>query len=127
MSQENTFENTCETWANNCNLWSDCLDEVIDVIGGARNPQEWGDYPFDTYEDNLDQYLKDNPDKKQRLIQIYIKCLDKKSEKTAIVSEKDIKIKVNNVKFILETLNEANVNISKIKDYSDDDLRDILG
>jgi len=125
MSKIRTFGNTCDTWSSDCNLWSECLSDVIEIIGGARNPQEWGDHPFDLYENELKKYLIENPIKHDRLIEIHTKCEGKTSEKLARVSE-DISITVDGVKFILETLNNVGIDIKNIKNYTDDDIKTLL-
>lgn len=115
----------CTTWSANCNLWSQCISEVVEeVFGGARDPQFWHDPPF--YEE-LEKYQDKFPDKKDILIKIYVKCANKKYEKTFKLSDKKIKVNVDDVKFILNTLNEVGVDIKNIKKYNDDELRNLLG
>ena len=130
MSVTGTFGDVCETWANTCNKWSECIGAVIEeVFGGARDPQYWGDHPFDNYEDQqkaLLDFQKKNPQKRSVLIDILIKCANKKYKKTIELPAKDIFVKVEDVKFIVNTLTEAGIDIKNIKRYNDDDLNNLL-
>ena len=130
MSITGTFGDVCTTWGTTCNKWSECITAVIEeVFGGARNPQEWGDHPFDNYEDQqkaLLDFQKKNPQKRSVLIDILIKCANKKYKKTIELPTKDILVKVEDVKFIVNTLSEAGIDIKNIKRYNDDDLNNLL-
>ena len=130
MSVTGTFVDVCETWANTCNKWSECIGAVIEeVFGGARNPQEWGDGPYGDYLDQqkaLLDFQKKNPQKRSVLIDILIKCANKKYKKTIELPTKDILVKVEDVKFIVNTLSEAGIDIKNIKRYNDDDLNNLL-
>lgn len=132
MSDVATFGGQCNTWGSVCNLWSECISEAAAIIdyGGARNPQEWGDHPFDNYEEQqkalLDFQLK-NPVKRARLVDILLKCQNKKFNKSIEIPDKKIFIKVNDVNFILNTLNEVGVDIKNIKNYNDHELQNLLG
>lgn len=130
MANVATFGGQCGTWGNVCNLWSECISEVVEILeGGARNPQEWGDHPFDNYEDQQKELLdfqKKNPQKRSVLIDILIKCTNKKYKKTIELPTKNVFIKVEDVNFIVNTLNEAGVDIKNIKQYNDDDLNNLL-
>jgi len=130
MSVTGTFGDVCTTWGTTCNKWSECIGAVIEeVFGGARNPQEWGDHPFDNYEDQqkaLLDFQKKNPQKRSVLIDILIKCANKKYKKTIELPTKDILVKVEDVKFIVNTLSEAGIDIKNIKRYNDDDLNNLL-
>lgn len=125
-----TFGDVCETWSANCRLWSDCVYQVVEeIFGGARNPQEWGDHPFDNYEEQqkaLLDFQKKNPPLKSILIDIYIKCVNKKYKKTIKLPEKKAIVSVDDVKFILSTLKEVGVDIKNIRNYSDNDLNNLL-
>jgi hypothetical protein len=124
MSDVATFGGQCGTWGTVCNPWSECISEVIDIIGGgARDPQYWGDPPF--YEE-LDKYQRKYPDKKEILIKIYIKCVNKKYNKTIVVPEKKVKITVQDVEFIVNTLNEVGVDVTNIRKYKDGDINRLL-
>lgn len=124
MSDVATFGGQCGTWGTVCNLWSECISEVIDIIGGgARDPQYWGDPPF--YEE-LDKYQQKYPNKKEILIKIYIKCVNKKYNKTIVVPEKKVKITVRDVEFIVNTLNEVGVDVTNIRKYKDGDINRLL-
>jgi|GEM_PF-2280723 len=130
MSNYNAFENVCDTWGSHCFIWSDCIAGALEATqGGARNPQEWGDHPFDNYEDQqkalLDFQIK-NPVKTAKLIEIWFKCQNKKYNKTIQIPEKKIFIKVSDVQFIVNTLNEVGVDIKNIRKYKDDELNRLL-
>ena len=131
MSVTGTFGDVCETWANTCNKWSECIGAVIEeVFGGARNPQEWGDGNYGDYLDQqkaLLDFQKKNPQKRSVLIDILIKCANKKYKKTIELPAKDIFIKVEDVKFIVNTLNEVGVDLKNIRKYNDDELHNLLG
>lgn len=127
----NLWNEVCTTWNQTCNTWGDCLAQVIEIIeGGARNPQEWGDHPFDNYEEQqkalLDFQLK-NTVKRARLVDILLNCKNKKFNKTVEIPDKNIFIKVNDVHFIIDTLNEVGVDIKNIRNYKDDELQNLLG
>lgn len=120
MADPATFGGQCGTWGTVCNLWSQCISEVVEIIeGGARDPQEWHDPPF--YEE-LEKYQQKYPQKKEILIKIYVKCVNKKYNKTIVVSDKKINVSVDDIKFILKTLNEVGVDVKNIRKYRDDDL-----
>lgn len=120
MADVATFGGQCGTWGTVCNLWSQCISEVVEIIeGGARDPQEWHDPPF--YEE-LEKYQQKYPQKKEILIKIYVKCVNKKYNKTIVVSDKKINVSVDDIKFMLKTLNEVGVDVKNIRKYRDDDL-----
>jgi hypothetical protein len=120
----NLWNDVCTTWGTTCNLWGQCVAEVVEeVFGGARNPQEWHDPPF--YEE-LEKYQEKFPDKKDILIKIYIKCVNKKYEHSFKLPDKKVNIDVDDIKFILNTLKEVGVDIKNIRRYTDDDLRTLL-
>ena len=131
MSVTNTFASVCDTWSSYCFTWGDCIAGALEATqGGARNPQEWGDHPFDNYEDQqkalLDYQIK-NPVKRARLVDILLQCQNKKYKKTIEIPDKKIFIKVNDVNFIIDTLNEVGVDIKNIRKYNDDELQNLLG
>lgn len=132
MSDNNNLWGTnCSIWSQYCIEWSECIAEVVEIVeGGARNPAEWGDHPFDNYEDQqkalLDFQVK-NPVKRGKLVDILLKCKNKKFNKTIEIPDKNIFVKINDVKFIIKTLNEVGVEIKNIKKYTDDQLKNLLG
>jgi hypothetical protein len=129
MADPATFGGQCGTWGTVCNLWSECITEVVDIIGGgARDPQYWGDHPFDLYNKDLEleKYQQEQPQKQKRLIEIYVKCANKKYNKTIVVPETKVKVNVQDVEFILNTLNEVGVDIKNIRKYTDNDLNNLL-
>lgn len=130
-SNTGTWGTTCDTWGTACFTWAPCIAEVVEIIeGGARNPQEWGDHPFDNYEDQqkalLDFQVK-NPVKRAKLVDILLNCKNKKFNKTIEIPDKNIFIKVSDVHFIVDTLNEVGVDVKNIKKYNDDELQNLLG
>lgn len=130
MSTTGTFGDVCTTWGQTCNLWSQCISEVVEIIeGGARDPQYWGDPPFDLYNKDLEleKYQQEQPKKQQRLIEIYVKCVNKKYNKTIIIPEQKATVNVKDVEFILNTLKEVGVDVKNIKKYNDGELRNLLG
>jgi hypothetical protein len=129
MSTTGTFGDVCTTWGQTCNLWSQCISEVVEIIeGGARNPQEWGDHPFDLYNKDLEleKYQQEQPQKQKRLIEIYVKCANKKYNKTIVVPETKVKVNVQDVEFILKTLKEVGVDVKNIRKYTDGELNNLL-
>ena len=124
MSVTGTFGDVCETWSSNCRLWSDCLYQVVEeVFGGARDPSFWHDPPF--YEE-LDKYQQKNPQKKAVLIEILVKCANKKYKNKFTLPEKKAVVTVDDVRFILTTLKEVGVDVKNIRKYNDDDLNNLL-
>lgn len=130
MSDPSSFGAVCTTWGQTCNIWSQCIVAVVEeVYGGARNPQEWGDHPFDNYEDQqkaLLDFQKKNPPLKSILIDIYIKCANKKYKKKLELPAKKAVVNVDDVQFILTTLKEVGVDIKNIRNYNDNDLNNLL-
>ena len=125
----NTWNEVCTTWDTTCFNWSQCIAEVTEIIeGGARDPQYWGDHPFDLYNKDLEleKYQQEQPQKRQRLIEIYVKCANKKYNKTIVVPETKASVNVQDVEFILNTLNEVGVDIKNIRKYTDSDLNNLL-
>ena len=129
MADPATFGGQCGTWGTVCNLWSECITEVVDIIGGgARDPAFWGDHPFDLYNKDLEleKYQQEQPQKQKRLIEIYVKCANKKYNRTIVVPENKVKVNVRDVEFILSTLKEVGVDVKNIRKYTDNDLNNLL-
>lgn len=129
MSVTGTFGDVCSTWSTTCNLWSDCLYQVVEeVLGGARDPAQWGDHPFDLYDQQktLDDFQQKNPQNKSVLIQILVKCANKKYKNKFVLPEKKAVVNIDDIKFILTTLKEVGVDIKNIRKYGDDDLNNLL-
>ncbi len=129
MADPATFGGQCGTWGTVCNLWSQCISEVVEIIeGGARDPAFWGDHPFDLYNKDLEleKYQQEQPQKQQRLIEIYVKCANRKYNKTIVVSENKVKVNVQDVEFILNTLKEVGVDVKNIRKYTDGELNRLL-
>jgi hypothetical protein len=129
MADVATFGGQCGTWGTVCNLWSECITEVVDIIGGgARDPAFWGDHPFDLYNKDLEleKYQQEQPQKQKRLIEIYVKCANKKYNKTIVVPETKVKVNVQDVEFILKTLKEVGVDVKNIRKYTDGELNNLL-
>lgn len=129
MSVTGTFGDVCSTWSTTCNLWSDCLYQVVEeVLGGARDPAQWGDHPFDLYDQQktLDDFQQKNPQNKSVLIQILVKCANKKYKNKFVLPEKKAVVNIDDIKFILTTLKEVGVDVKNIRKYNDDDLNNLL-
>lgn len=129
MSVTGTFGDVCSTWSTTCNLWSDCLYQVVEeVLGGARDPAQWGDHPYDLYnqQKTLDDFQQKNPQKKSVLIQILVKCANKKYRNKFVLPEKKAVVNIDDIRFILTTLKEVGVDIKNIRKYGDDDLNNLL-
>ena len=129
MADPATFGGQCGTWGTVCNLWSECISDVVDIIGGgARDPQYWGDHPFDLYNKDLEleKFQQEQPQKQKRLIEIYVKCANKKYNRTIVVPENKVKVNVRDVEFILNTLKEVGVDVKNIRKYTDNDLNNLL-
>lgn len=130
MGNTNTWNEVCTTWDTTCFTWAPCIAEAAEIIdyGGARDPQYWGDHPYDLYnkEKELYDYQYEQPEKRKRLIQIYIKCHEKKFNKTIEMPDKKVTIHVGDVNFILQTLKEVGVDIKNINKYNDGDLNKLL-
>ena len=127
----NTWNEVCTTWNTTCFNWAPCIADVAAIIdeGGARDPQYWGywgDHPYDK-EQELYDYQYKQPEKQKRLIEIYIKCYEKKFNKTIELSDKDIFIKVTDVEFILNEMRNVGVDIKNIRKYNDNELHNLLG
>lgn len=106
--QDDTFN-----WESEERLWQEVYIIIEDLLGGARDPQSWGDHPFDLIEDqqrineirdqlerNLERMSQQN---KNKLIEILIlmgdaSVVDKKR------TNKDIKITVENIQTIARQL-----------------------
>lgn len=129
-NDSNEWGLNCGTWATTCNKWSECISAVVEeVYGGARNPQEWGDHPYDLYEDQqkaLLDFQEKNPQKKAVLIEILVKCANKKYKNKFTLPNKKITVTVEDVEFILSTLKEVGVTVKNIRSYSDTDLNNLL-
>ena len=100
-------------WESEQRLWQEVYIIIDDLFGGARDPQYWGDHPFDLSEDqqrineirdqlerNLERMSQQN---KNKLIEVLIlmgdaSVVDKKR------TNKDIKITVENVQTIAKQL-----------------------
>lgn len=129
MSVTGTFGDVCSMWSTTCNLWSDCLYQVVEeVLGGARDPAQWGDHPFDLYDQQktLDDFQQKNPQKKSVLIEILVKCANKKYKNKFALPEKKAVVNIDDIKFILTTLKEVGVDVKNIRKYNDDDLNNLL-
>ena len=129
MADPATFGGQCGTWGTVCNLWSECISDVVDIIGGgARDPAFWLDHQFDLYNKDLEleKYQQEQPQKQKRLIEIYVKCANKKYNRTIVVPENKVKVNVRDVEFILKTLKEVGVDVKNIRKYTDNDLNNLL-
>jgi hypothetical protein len=108
------WQNDDLNWESEQRLWQEVYIIIDDLLGGgARDPQAWGDHPFDLVDDqqrineirdqlqqNLDRMTQQN---KNKLIEVLIlmgdaSVADKKK------TNKDIKITVENVQAIARQL-----------------------
>jgi hypothetical protein len=108
------WQNDDLNWESEQRLWQEVYIIIDDLLGGgARDPQAWGDHPFDLVNDqqrineirdqlqqNLDRMTQQN---KNKLIEVLIlmgdaSVADKKK------TNKDIKITVENVQAIARQL-----------------------
>lgn len=117
------WEDDVINWESEQRDWEDVYYIINDLLGGgARDPQQWGDHPFDLLEDeqrlneirdqlqqNLDRMSQTN---KNKLVEILIFMGDANvaSKKQ---TNKDIKITVENIQTIAKQLK---VEITHIKE-----------
>jgi hypothetical protein len=127
-TNKNTFGSVYDTWDSIDFTWGDVISDIQEIIGGARNPEELLNDPYNSVqkEQLLYDYQHNNPKKKRRLIQIYVKCLQKKFNKTIELPDKNIFIKVNDVKFIFDKLKNVGVDVTNIKKYNNHELHNLL-
>lgn len=111
-------------WNSEQRLWQDVyiiINDLVEQSSGARDPQEWGDHPFDLLQDdkkfeeireelqhNLDRMSNQN---KNKLVEVMVqmqngKFSDKKTPK------QNIRISVNDIRTVAKQLT---VEISNIK------------
>lgn len=124
---QNTFGEICEMWKDCCFNW--CIAEAIEIVtSGARNPEEWGDHPYDLYdkEKQLQDYQEQNPEKRKKLVQIYVNCYNKKFKKTIEIPEKKIFIKVKDVEFLIKEIQNIGIDIKNIRNYNDNEIQNIF-
>lgn len=105
------WENNNFTWNTEIRLWEEVYDIIEELVGGVRNPEEWGDMPYQQQEqlnnslkEQLEQNLKKlSEEKKNKLIEVMITIGEEKFNKKLTISDKkDIKITVNDIKIISE-------------------------
>lgn len=104
-------------WEDNNVLWNDETRDWEDVyyiiydLGGARDPREWCEHPFDKYENDckvneIRDQLQRNLDKiseqyKQKLIEVMIEMgPDKFKGKRSLTNKKNVKITVEDIQTI---------------------------
>jgi len=117
------WEDDVINWESEQRDWEDVYYIINDLLGGgARDPQQWGDHPFDLLEDeqrlneirdqlqqNLDRMSQTN---KNKLVEILIFMGDTNIEAKK-KANKDIKITVENIQTIAKQLR---VEITEIKE-----------
>jgi hypothetical protein len=117
------WEDDVINWESEQRDWEDVYYIVNDLLGGgARDPQQWGDHPFDFLDDeqrlneirdqlqqNLDRMSQSN---KNKLVEILIFMGDTNIEAKK-KANKDIKITVENIQTIAKQLR---VEIAHIKE-----------
>jgi hypothetical protein len=115
-------------WEDNDVLWNEEIRDWEDVyyivydLGGARDPREWCDHPFDNYENEckvneIRDQLQRNLDRiseqyKQRLIEVMIQMGPDKFKDKKQFNKKDIKITVDDIQSIAK---EVIVKLDEIK------------
>lgn len=114
------------TWDSEIREWENVYIIIEELIGGARDPQYWGDYPFSEQkpkEDN-DQQINEirheieknleklNDKKKQKLIEVLVTIDGEKYKETKNKNIKDIKISVKDIETIAK--NYLNIEITDI-------------
>lgn len=117
------WEDDVINWESEQRDWEDVYYIINDLLGGgARDPQQWGDHPFDLLDDeqrlneirdqlqqNLDRMSQTN---KNKLVEILIFMGDTNIEAKK-KANKDIKITVENIQTIAKQLR---VEITEIKE-----------
>lgn len=117
------WEDDVINWESEQRDWEDVYYIINDLLGGgARDPQQWGDHPFDLLEDeqrlneirdqlqqNLDRMSQTN---KNKLVEILIFMGDANVASKKQTNE-DIKITVENIQTIAKQLK---VEITHIKE-----------
>lgn len=115
------WENDNFTWNSEIRLWEEVYDIIDELIGGTKNPEEWGEMPYQQQDANaaLREQLQQNLDrlsaeKQQKLIEVLVSIDGKNYENRKMVSnKKDIKITVDDVKLIAN--NYLNIEIEYLK------------
>lgn len=115
------WENDNFTWNSEIRLWEEVYDIIDELIGGTKNPEEWGEMPYQQQDANaaLREQLQQNLDrlsaeKQQKLIEVLVSIDGKNYETRKMVSnKKDIKITVDDVKLIAN--NYLNIEIEYLK------------
>lgn len=115
------WENDDFTWNSEDRLWEEVYDIIEELIGGVKNPEEWGEMPYQQQDVNaaLREQLQQNLDrlsteKQQKLIEVLVNIDGKNYENKKLVkNKKDIKITVDDVKLIAN--NYLNIEIEYLK------------
>jgi hypothetical protein len=126
MTDVETFGGQCGIWGTVCNLWSEC--DVVDIIEFEGGNIAVPPYLEDLYNKDLelDTYQQEQLQKNKRLIEIYVNCFNIKYNKIIVVSEKKAKVIVQDVGFILKTINEVGVDVKNIRKYTDSVLIQVV-
>lgn len=115
------WENDNFTWNEEIRLWEEVYDIIEELTGGTKNPEEWGEMPYQQQDTNaaLREQLQQNLDrlsveKQQKLIEVLVNINGKSYEnKRMVKNKKDIKITVDDVKLIAN--NYLNIEIEYLK------------
>ena len=109
-------------WNDEVRDWEDVYYIIYD-LGGARDPREWCEHPFDNYDNEckvneIRDQLQRNLDRiseqyKQKLIEVMIQMgSDKFKGKKSLINKKNIKITVEDIQTIAK---EVIVKLEELK------------
>ena len=115
------WEDNNNVWDAEIRLWEEVYDIIEDLIGGTKNPEEWGEMPYQQQDVNaaLREQLQQNLDrlsteKQQKLIEVLVSIEGKDYiNKRMVQNKKDIKITIDDVKLIAN--NYLNIEIEYLK------------
>lgn len=117
-----SWEDNTNFWNTEIRLWEEVYDIIVnDLLGGGRNPEDFGEMPYQQIDntaairEQLQNNLnKLNTHKKDKLIEVLVQLDGDKYEiKRMVKDKKDIKITVDDVKFI--ATNYLNIEIEYLK------------
>lgn len=115
------WEDNNFTWNTENRLWQEVYDIIDELIGGVKNPEEWGEMPYQQQDVNaaLKEQLQQNlnrlsAEKHQKLVEVLVSIEGKDYlYKRMVKNKKDIKITIDDVKLIAN--NYLNIEIEYLK------------